>query len=181
MIFTETKLRGAYIIEPELLEDERGFFARTWGREDFDARRLDSNLMQCNSSFNKQRGTLRGMHYQATPHEEVKLVRCTAGAIYDVIVDLREDSPTRSQWFGVELNASNRLMVYIPKGFAHGFQTLADETEVFYQVSEYYHPESARGVRWNDPAFGIDWPLTVTAISQRDREHPLLSNSTGNE
>jgi dTDP-4-dehydrorhamnose 3,5-epimerase len=174
MIFTETKLRGAYIVEPELLEDERGFFARTWSREDFDARGLDSNLVQCNSSFNKQRGTLRGMHYQTAPHEEVKLVRCTAGAIYDVIIDLREDSPTRSQWHGVELSASNRLMVYIPKGFAHGFQTLADETEVFYQVSEYYHPESARGVRWDDPTFGIDWPLGISVVSERDRAHPFL-------
>lgn len=174
MIFTETKLRGAYIVEPELLEDERGFFARTWSREDFDARGLDSNLVQCNSSLNKRRGTLRGMHYQTAPHEEVKLVRCTAGAIYDVIVDLREDSPTRSQWLGMELSASNRLMVYIPKGFAHGFQTLADETEVFYQVSEYYHPESARGVRWDDPAFGIAWPLGISVVSERDRAHPFL-------
>ena len=176
MIFKETKLQGAYIIEPELLEDERGFFARTWSREEFAARGLDANLVQCNSSFNKQRGTLRGMHYQTAPHEEVKLARCTAGAIYDVIVDLREDSPTRSQWIAMELSAANRLMVYIPKGFAHGFQTLADETEVFYQVSEYYHPESARGVRWDDPAFGIDWPLEISVISERDRSHPLIGS-----
>jgi dTDP-4-dehydrorhamnose 3,5-epimerase len=121
------------------------------------------------------------MHYQSFPHQEAKLVRCTAGAIYDVIIDLREDSPTRLKWIRVALSARNRLMVYVPEGFAHGFQTLEDETEVFYQVSAYYHPESARGVRWDDPAFGIDWPLAVTAISQRDREHPLLSISLGNQ
>lgn len=181
MIFKETKLRGAHIIRPELIEDERGFFARTWSQEEFAARDLNPGIVQCNSSFNKQRGTLRGMHYQIPPHEEAKLVQCTAGAIYDVIIDLREDSPTRSKWIGVELSASNRLMVYVPEGFAHGFQTLEDDTEVFYQVSAYYHPESARGVRWDDPAFGIDWPLEVTTISERDREHPLLSISIGNQ
>lgn len=174
MNFKETKLRGAYVIEPELLEDERGFFARIWSEEEFAVRGLNPRIVQCNSSFNKQRGTLRGMHYQIPPHEEAKLVRCTAGAIYDVIIDLREDSPTRSKWIGVELSARNRLMVYVPEGFAHGFQTLADETEVFYQVSAYYHQESARGVRWDDPAFGIDWPLEISVISERDRSHPLL-------
>ncbi len=174
MIFREEKLRGAYIIEPELIEDERGFFARTWSQEEFAARGLNPKVVQCNSSFNRQRGTLRGMHYQIPPHSEVKLVRCTAGAIYDVIIDLREDSPTRSQWIGVELSARNRLMAYVPEGFAHGFQTLEDETEVFYQVSAYYHQESARGVRWDDPAFGIDWPLEISVISERDRSHPFL-------
>jgi dTDP-4-dehydrorhamnose 3,5-epimerase len=174
MIFKETKLRGAYVIEPELIEDERGFFARTWSQEDFAARGLNSKLVQCNSSFNKQRGTLRGMHYQIPPHEEAKLVRCTAGAIYDVILDLREDSPTRSEWIAVELSARNRQMVYVPEGFAHGFQTLEDETEVCYQVSAYYHEESARGVRWDDLAFGIDWPLPVSVVSDRDRSHPFV-------
>ncbi|HEV7797172.1 MAG TPA: dTDP-4-dehydrorhamnose 3,5-epimerase, partial [Pyrinomonadaceae bacterium] len=178
--FKETELEGAFVIEPERFDDERGFFARTWSQEEFAARALNAKTVQCNSSFNKQRGTLRGMHYQSFPHEEAKLVRCTAGAIYDVIIDLREDSPTRLKWIRVELSARNRLMVYVPEGFAHGFQTLEDETEVFYQVSAYYHQESARGVRWDDPAFGIDWPLAVTAISQRDREHPLLSISLGN-
>lgn len=174
MIFRETELRGAYIIEPELIQDERGFFARTWSQEEFASRGLNSKLVQCSSSFNKQLGTLRGMHYQIPPHEEAKLVRCTAGAIYDVIVDLRENSPTRSKWLGVELSAGNRLIVYVPEGFAHGFQTLEDHTEVFYQVSEYYHPESARGVRWDDPAFGIDWPLGISVISERDRSHAFL-------
>ncbi|HAF13528.1 MAG TPA: dTDP-4-dehydrorhamnose 3,5-epimerase [Blastocatellia bacterium] len=174
MIFKETKLRGAYIIEPELIQDERGFFARTWSQEEFASRGLNSKLVQCNSSFNKQRGTLRGMHYQIPPHEEAKLVRCTAGAIYDVIVDLRVDSPTWLKWIGVELIASTPLMVYIPEGFAHGFQTLEDDTEVFYQVSEYYHPELARGVRWDDPAFSINWPLSISVISERDRSYPFL-------
>ena len=174
MIFRETKLQGAYIIEPEPITDERGFFARTWGQEDFAAHGLNSRIVQCNTSLNKQAGTLRGMHYQIAPHAEVKLVRCTAGAIYDVIIDLRPHSATRGQWLGVELTARNRLMAYVPEGFAHGFQTLADETEVFYQVSEYYHPESARGVRWDDPAFGIEWPLEVSVISERDRSHPLV-------
>jgi dTDP-4-dehydrorhamnose 3,5-epimerase len=174
MIFKETILRGAYVIEPELIEDERGFFARTWSQEEFAARGLNPRIVQCNSSFNKQRGTLRGMHFQSAPHEEAKLVRCTAGAIYDVIIDLREGSPTRSKWIGFELSARNRLMVYVPEGFAHGFQTLADDTEVVYQVSAYYHAELARGVRWNDPAFGIDWPLGISVISERDRSHPFV-------
>jgi dTDP-4-dehydrorhamnose 3,5-epimerase len=174
MIFKETELRGAYIIEPELIWDERGFFARTWSKEDFVSHGLNSTLVQCNSSFNKQRGTLRGMHYQIPPHEEAKLVRCSAGAIYDVIVDLRVDSLTWLKWIGVELTASNHLMLYIPEGFAHGFQTLEDDTEVFYQVSEYYHPESARGVRWDDPALSINWPLSIGVISERDRSHPIL-------
>src|SRR5205823_691274 len=122
----------------------------------------------------KQRGTVRGMHYQIAPHEEAKLVRCTSGAIYDVIIDLRRDSPTWTQWFSVELTFQNRLIVYVPEGFAHGYQTLADDTEVFYQVSAYYHPESARGVRWDDPAFGIEWPLAIGAISERDQSHPFV-------
>jgi len=174
MIFKEAKMRGAYIIEPELIEDERGFFARIWSQEEFGSRGLNSKLVQCNSSLNKQTGTLRGMHYQIPPHEEAKLVRCTSGAIYDVIVDLRRDSPTRGQWIGVELTSRNRLMIYVPEGFAHGFQTLEDDTEVFYQVSEYYHPESARGVRWDDPTFSIDWPLGISVISERDRSHPFV-------
>lgn len=174
MIFKETKLRGAYIIEPEPIEDERGSFARLWSAEEFASRGLNPKLVQCSSSFNKQRGTLRGMHYQIPPHEEVKLVRCTAGAILDVIVDLRADSPTRSKWIGVELTSRNRLMLYIPEGFAHGFQTLEDDTDVCYQMSEYYRPEFARGVRWDDPALGIKWPLPISVISARDRTHPLV-------
>ena len=171
MIFRETKLKGAFIIEPERLEDERGLFARTFCEEEFKAHGLNSRVVQCNISFNKKKGTLRGMHYQVAPHEEAKLVRCTRGAIYDVIVDLRPDSPTFKQWVAVELTADNHRMLYIPEGFAHGFQTLEDNTEVFYQMSELYHPESARGVRWDDPVFGIEWPKIhhriVSEIDQR--------------
>jgi dTDP-4-dehydrorhamnose 3,5-epimerase len=168
MIFTETPLAGAFVVEPERIADERGFFARTWCVDEFAARGLETRLVQCNVSYNGRRGTLRGMHYQTAPHEEVKLVRCTAGAIYDVIVDLRFASPTYQHWFGVALSAANRLALYIPRGFAHGFQTLADESEVFYQMAEFYHPESARGVRYDDPAFGIAWPLPVSVIGARD-------------
>lgn len=173
MRFEETKLRGAYLIEMERLEDERGFFARTWCEQEFAERGLESRIVQCNTSFNRKRGTLRGMHYQVAPDAEVKLVRCTMGAIYDVIVDLRTDSSTFKQWVGVELTAENRTMLYIPEGFAHGFQTLSDGAEVFYQMSSYYAPESARGVRWNDPAFGIEWPAAAARIiSERDLNHP---------
>ena len=169
MIFRETKLKGAFIIEPERLEDERGFFARTFCQEEFEAHGLNPAVVQCNISFNKKRGTLRGMHYQVVPHEEAKLVRCTRGAIYDVIIDLRPESPTLKQWVGVELTADNRRMLYIPEGFAHGFQTLEDDTEVFYQMSEFYHLECARGVRWDDRVFGIEWPLAEVIISAKDR------------
>ncbi len=169
MIFTETKLKGVCIIEPERLEDERGFFARTFCAKEFEARGLNPRMVQCSISFNKKKGTLRGMHYQAEPHAEDKVVRCTAGAIYDVAVDLRPESPTFKQWVAAELSASNRKMLYIPAGFAHGFQTLTDNSEVFYQMSEFYHPESARGVRWNDPAFRIVWPSENPTISPKDR------------
>ena len=172
MIFTETLLKGAYIIDPERLADERGFFARTWCQREFDAHGLNPGLAQCNISFNRKKGTLRGMHYQVAPHAEAKLVRCTAGAIYDVIVDLRADSNTFKHWFAVELSFDNRRMLYIPAGLAHGFLTLTDGAEVFYQMSEFYTPECARGVRWNDPAFGVRWPQEVTMISERDRAYP---------
>lgn len=174
MIFTETKLHGAFVIEPELIEDERGFFARTWSQTEFVQHGLNPRVVQTNLSFNQRRGTLRGMHFQAKPHEEAKVVRCTAGSIADVIVDLRPESPTFRQWIKVELSANNRLMLYVPESFAHGFQTLEDDTEVAYQISEYYHPESARGVRWDDPVFGIDWPLEISVISERDRSHPFI-------
>lgn len=167
MIFTETKLKGVFIIEPERLEDERGFFARTFCQEEFAAHGLNPRVVQCNISFNKKGGTLRGMHYQIAPYEEAKLIRCTRGAIYDAIINLRPESSTFKQWIAVELTADNRRMLYIPEGFAHGFQTLEDNTEVFYQMSEFYHPECARGVRWDDPEFGIEWPLL----------HPILSDS----
>ena len=172
MLFTETQLKGAYIITPERIEDERGFFARTWDRHEFEARGLNTNLAQCNISYNARRGTLRGMHYQAAPHAETKLVRCTSGAIYDVIIDLRPGSPTLKQWQATELSAANRCMLYIPPGFAHGFQTLADQSEVFYQMAEFYAPNYARGVRWNDPAFGIVWPEAPQVIAARDQAYP---------
>jgi dTDP-4-dehydrorhamnose 3,5-epimerase len=172
MIFIETKLKGAFIIEPERLEDERGFLARSFCQKEFEEHGLNPRVVQCNVSFNKKKGTFRGMHYQTAPYEEAKLVRCTRGAIYDVALDLRPASPTFKQWIGVELTATNRRMLYIPEGFAHGFQTLQDDTEVFYQVSEFYHPESAKGVRWNDPVFGFVWPDDIRVISDRDRQCP---------
>lgn len=163
------------MIELQPVEDSRGFFARTWCQREFEAHGLNPGLAQCNTSFNNKKGTLRGMHYQAAPYQEAKLVRCTMGAIYDVIVDLRPDSPTFKQWLAVELTAQNRLMLYIPAGVAHGFQTLQDDTEVFYQMSEFYYSELARGVRWDDPAFGIKWPLPDPILSERDKNYPFLS------
>jgi dTDP-4-dehydrorhamnose 3,5-epimerase len=171
MIFTETRLHGAFIIEPQPIEDARGFFARTFCVEEFSAHGLNAKLVQCNISFNKTRGTLRGMHYQAQPHSEVKLVRCTQGAIYDVIIDLRPESPTFKQWIGVELTAQNHRMLYVPEGFAHGFQTLEDNSEVFYQMSEFYHSDSARGVRWDDMQFNVAWPLAICIISDKDHSY----------
>jgi dTDP-4-dehydrorhamnose 3,5-epimerase len=168
VIFKETKLKGAYVIKPERLEDERGFFARIFCQEEFERHGLNPRIVQCSISFNKQKATLRGMHYQAAPYEEAKLVSCVRGAIYDVIIDLRPDSSAYCQWFGVELSAENRDMLYVPEGFAHGFQTLVDDTVVLYQISEFYRPESAHGVRWDDPAFGIKWPLPNSAISKKD-------------
>lgn len=168
MRFIPTSLAGAYVIEPERLEDERGYFARTFCRDEFLAHGLNPSLAQCNVSFNARKGTLRGMHYQTKPHEEAKLVRCTRGSVFDVIVDIRADSPTRFQWFAIDLTAENGRMLYIPEGFAHGFQTLEDNSELFYQMSERYSPQSARGLRWNDPAIGIRWPIAHPVISKRD-------------
>lgn len=172
MIFKETKLKGAFLIEPVRLEDERGYFARTWCRKEFEAQGLNTNLVQCSISFNKKKGTLRGMHYQAASHEEVKLVRCTSGAIYDVIIDMRPESQTYRQWVAAELTVENQKMFYIPEGFAHGLITLQDNTEVFYQISEFYYPDLSRGVRWNDPAFSIQWPMAPTVMADRDRNYP---------
>jgi dTDP-4-dehydrorhamnose 3,5-epimerase len=172
MVFTETGLSGAYVIEVQKLEDERGFFARSWCQREFEAHGLNPGLVQCNISFNSKKGTLRGMHYQAAPYEEAKLVRCTTGAIYDVIVDVRNDSRTFGRHFGLLLTAANRLSLYVPEGFAHGFLTLEDGTEVFYQMSEFYNPDSARGFRYNDPVFAIEWPHEVRVISDRDRAYP---------
>jgi len=177
MIFSETKLKGIFIIQPEVFEDKRGFFARSWNRDECARRGLRFDLVENNISFNKRKGTLRGMHFQIAPHSQIKLVRCTSGSIYDVVLDLRENSPTRHQWVGLELSAENRLLLYIPEDFAHGFQTLTDDSEVTYQISTPYHPESARGVRWDDPAFGIDWPLGVSVMSERDRSHPFVDSN----
>lgn len=177
MRFTRTNLAGAFLIEPEQRSDERGFFARTYCRTEFGAHGLVTAIEQCSISFNPCRGTLRGMHFQAAPHEEVKLVRCTRGSIFDVIIDLRPDSPTLGQHFAVVLTSENGKQIYIPRGFAHGFLTLEDNTEVFYQMSEAYAPQAGRGVRWNDPAFSISWPSEVLVISERDRNYPDFSVS----
>jgi len=172
MIFRETKLRGSFIIELERLEDQRGFFARGWCKKEFESHGVKSSLVQANISMNKERGTLRGMHYQTSPYIETKLVRCTRGSVYDVIVDLRQDSSTYKQWLGVKLTSDNYRMLYVPKGFAHGYQTLEDNTELFYHVSEFYTPTAERGVRYNDSAFAISWPLEVQVISDKDKSWP---------
>jgi dTDP-4-dehydrorhamnose 3,5-epimerase len=172
VIFTETPLPGAFVIEPERLDDPRGFFARTWCEREFRARGLETRVAQCSVSFNRRKGTLRGMHYQAPPAAETKIVRCTRGAMYDVIIDLRPDSPAFTHHFAVVLTPDNRTMLYVPAGFAHGFQTLEDDTEVAYQISEFHAPEHARGVRWDDPAFGIAWPDADRIIIDRDRGYP---------
>lgn len=174
MRFTPTPFEGAYVVEIEPIADERGFFARSFCREEFAAHRLDPVVDQCNISWNERAGTLRGMHLQAEPHAEAKLVRCTRGAIYDVIVDLRPESSTLHRWFGMELTDVDRTMLYAPKGFAHGFQTLADGCEVFYQMSAPYVPHAATGVRWDDPLLGIEWPVSDPIVSDRDRSFPLL-------
>ncbi|MEM8997292.1 MAG: dTDP-4-dehydrorhamnose 3,5-epimerase [Acidobacteriota bacterium] len=172
MIFRELEIAGAFLIEPERKEDRRGFFARTYCRLELEERGLDPTLVQCNVSVNKERGTVRGMHWQAEPYEEIKMVRCTAGAIHDVILDVRPDSPTFKLHVGVDLTRENRHALYIPAGCAHGFQSLEDDSEVFYQMSEFYYPEQARGVRWDDPAFDISWPLPISVISDKDRAYP---------
>jgi dTDP-4-dehydrorhamnose 3,5-epimerase len=170
--FTPTGLPGVFLVDLEPIEDERGFFARSWCREEFSALGIDCNLEQCNISFNRHKGTLRGMHFQAEPHGEAKLVRCTRGAIHDVAVDLRSESPTYLQHVGVELSAGNRRALFIPAGLAHGFQTLTSDSEVFYQMSRAYVPGAGRGVRWDDPTFGIAWPYDERTISERDRTWP---------
>lgn len=173
MIFTETRLKGAYLIDIESSDDERGYFARTFCRKEFEEHGLNSSVAQCNISYNRNKGTLRGMHYQAAPFAEAKLVTCLAGSIYDVIIDLRADSTTYCQWFAVELSGhGRRSMLYIPEGFAHGFLTLEDHAEVFYQMSELYAPESSRGIRWDDPAFAVRWPVAPRMLSERDKTYP---------
>ena len=172
MKFIETNLKGAFLIELDKLQDERGFFARSYCQREFEEHGLNPRVVQCNVSYNIKKGTMRGMHYQVPPYEEAKLVRCIKGAIYDVIIDLRPDSETYMKHYGVQLDSENRSMLFVPEGFAHGFLTLEDNTEVFYQMSEFYAPDSARGFRWNDPAFDIKWPMEIKVISDRDRTYP---------
>lgn len=168
MIFNKTNLGSAFLIKPEFKKDERGFFARTFCEKEFSTHKIANKFVQCNISFNHKKGTLRGMHFQLPPNEEAKLVRCTMGSIYDVIVDVRPDSQTYANWFAVELSAINRNMIYIPAGFAHGFQTLEDNSEVFYQMSEFYKPGSDSGFKYDDPLVKIDWPLDISIVSSKD-------------
>ena len=172
MTFEPTAIPGVVVVRPEPFADERGHFARTWDGEAFAAHGLSPVVAQCSASFNEKSGTLRGMHYQAAPHAEAKLVRCTRGRVFDVALDLRPDSPTFKRWFGVELSAESGAALYVPEGCAHGFLTLEDASEVFYMISAPYAPEAARGVRWDDPAFGIEWPARVRAIKDRDAAYP---------
>lgn len=177
MIFEPTRLEGAFVVEPEKLEDGRGFFARSWCLREFEAHGLNPRMVQCNISLSKRKGTLRGIHYQAPPHAEAKLVRCTAGSIYDVIIDLLPESPTFEKYAAEVLTARNHKMLYVPEDFAHGFLTLEDDSEVFYQMSEFYVPEQSKGVRWNDPVFGIEWPIAPCILSERDRSYPDFNRS----
>jgi dTDP-4-dehydrorhamnose 3,5-epimerase len=176
MTFREMEVAGVWTLEVEPRADERGFFARTWCRRELEAHGLNPALAQCSVSFSRRRGTVRGMHWQAAPHTEVKLVRCTRGAIYDVALDTRRGSPTFGRWVAAELSADNRRMLYVPEGVAHGFQTLTDDAEVFYQISEFHHPESERGIRWDDPAVAIAWPLADVTVSPRDAAWPRLAD-----
>ncbi|MGI0086675.1 MAG: dTDP-4-dehydrorhamnose 3,5-epimerase [Nitrosotalea sp.] len=168
MIFTKTKFDGVFIIEPEKSEDERGFFARVWDQEVFEEKKLNPKVVQCNISFNKKRGTIRGMHYQTSPYEEAKLVRCTKGSAFDVMIDLRPKSKSFKNWLSVEISSESYKMIYVPEGFALGFQTLEDDTELHYQMSQKYMPEYARGIRWDEEIFKISWPLKPTVISKKD-------------
>ena len=172
MIFTDTQIKDLYIIEPVILTDERGSFIRSFCKEEFQKRGLETNIVQCDISFNKKKGTIRGMHYQVSPFEEAKIVSCSKGSIYDVVVDLRQDSATYGQWVATELCEKKFKMLYIPKGCAHGFQTLEENSVVYYQMGEYYHPECSTGIRWNDPAIGIAWEHPITCISEKDQLYP---------
>jgi dTDP-4-dehydrorhamnose 3,5-epimerase len=176
MIFKDTPIADAYIIEPEKISDHRGFFARIWCQDELRKMGLKSELAQSNVGFSYQKGTLRGLHFQESPHAEVKIVRCSRGAIFDVIVDLRPESPSYKHWFSVELSDENCKMIYVPEGVAQGYITLADNTEIYYHTTEFYHPGSASGVRFDDSEFGIVWPIEIAAISQQDREWPDYSS-----
>ena len=171
MFFSKASINGVYILEPEFHNDNRGFFARTWCKNEVENIGLNSKIVQSSISYNYKKGTIRGLHYQRSPYEEVKIVSCIQGAIWDVIIDLRKNSLTFGKWISVELSSENYRMVYIPTGFAHGFQTLKDKTKVFYQISEFYHPEVAQGIRWNDPLFKINWPMACTEISKKDMSY----------
>ena len=175
MLFKKTSLKDSCIVELELIEDERGFFARSFCQREFEKHGLNPCIAQCNVSYNKRRGMLRGMHYQAAPHQEAKLVSCIRGSIYDVIIDLRPDSPTYCKWMAMELNATKHKALYIPEGFAHGFQALEDEAIVFYQMSQFYHPACSRGISWDDPFFGISWPILDPILSERDCLYPAFT------
>ena len=175
MIFTETNLLGSFIVEPEKISDERGFFARTFDKKIFGEKNICSNFVQSNISFNQKKGTLRGLHFQEKPYAENKLVRCTQGKVFEVLVDLRTNSPTYKKWIDVILSSENHKMVYVPEGFALGFQTLEDNTELFYQMSQYYEPNYSLGIIWNDPSLKISWPLVPTVISKKDQTLPLLT------
>jgi dTDP-4-dehydrorhamnose 3,5-epimerase len=181
MVFHETQLDGAYIIDLETFEDERGFFARSFCLDEFKSNNIEFSIVQSNLSYNHSKHTLRGMHYQKEPHREGKLVRCTIGAIYDVIIDVRPCSKTYMKWVGVELSQQNHRLLYVPKGFAHGFLTLEDNTEVSYQVSEFYHPKLEKGIRWDDPAFDITWPANPKVISEKDRSWTNFEKITDSE
>ncbi len=177
VIFEATRLPGVFLVKPECFEDERGLFARTWCRQEFETRGLDSTLIQCSTSFNHLKGTLRGLHYQISPHAEVRLVRCTRRSIFDVAVDLRPQSPTHLEWVSATLTQDNRWSLYLPEGIAHGFQTLEDATEIVYQMSKPYDPRAARGIAWNDPDLALPWPLEVSRISEHDASFPRFSES----
>ena len=174
MIFNETKLKGSYIIDVEKINDNRGFFARSWDKNIFEQKGLNSNLTQCNISFNKKKGTLRGMHYQEHPYQETKLVRCTRGSVYEVMIDLRKDSKTFKQWESVELHSDEHKMLYVPEEFALGFQTLEDNTELFYHMSQFYKPEYSKGLKYDDPSLKILWPLRITVVSQKDKSWKFI-------
>ena len=174
MIFREATLPGAYVLEPERMDDHRGFFARVWCKRELQEHGLKGELVQSNVGFSYRRGTLRGLHFQKSPHAEVKIVRCTRGAIFDVIVDIRPESPSYKRWFGVELNEGNGRMIYVPESFAQGYMTLADNTEINYHTSEFYNAEAAFGIRYDDPALCIQWPLVATVVSEQDRNWPLI-------
>ncbi|MCV0400961.1 MAG: dTDP-4-dehydrorhamnose 3,5-epimerase [Nitrosopumilus sp.] len=174
MKFKELSLKGVYLIELEKIEDERGFFSRSWDKKIFENKGLNSNLSQCNISFNKNKGTVRGMHFQKKPYEEAKIIRCTKGRVFEVMIDIRINSPTFHKWISVELCEDKYEILYVPEGFALGFQTLSENTELYYQMSEYYHPEKSGGIRWNDPKIQIKWPLDCSTISKKDESFDLL-------